>query len=311
MDVCSPSAAKTFQAHNTCFSKDALKRIAEIWNSQFVNNVTLKRTTTPSQYGPIAGISRKSSNQLWHDINLRMTQPCKGSGREWCWVDKLGSEAKSTSIISGSLRPQTPREWYDAPYTWLSNYDIAAVMKQYEADKSNTYKFLGVFPIDFTSKDSMGKCMYTEICNVDVSKCVKSGIQYIGLITNLDKHDEPGSHWTSTFICINPKMKCYGAYYYDSVSRAPPQSVKDFMIHIKNQLPNNTTFKIDYSKQAEQKGNTECGMFSMVYQMRWLQTLKKTNSATVEDVLRNKLNDEYVHKLRKKLFRPNTSKVVK
>lgn len=311
MEVCSPSASKTFKTHNTCFSKEALVRIAEIWNMKAATN-------NNKRYGPIKGISRKSANQLWHDINARMTQPCQGSGREWCWIDKLGTEAKSTAVIASSLRPVTPREWYKKPYTWLSNYDIAAVMKQYDvvADASYNYKFLGVFPIDFTSKDEMGQCLYSEICQLDLSKFIRKGVKYIGLITNMDKHDEPGSHWTSTFVCIDPNTRCYGGYYYDSVSRETPESVTEFFAVVQKQLaklyPQSVAvFNTDYSKQVEQRGNTECGMFSIAYQLRWLKALRKKQTALLSDVLKTKMNDAYVHKLRKTLFIPSATEVVK
>ena len=298
MDVCSPSAKKIFEKDNTCFSKEALMRLATLWNAH-----------NPSG-SPITSIASKSKYTLWNEINDRMKVPCNGSGREWCWIDTLG--ARSSPIVSKDVRPLRPGKWYKKPYTWLSNYDIAAVMKQYESEPSNNYKFLGVFPIDFNLKDKFGHCLYEEICMLDVTKFTRKGIKYIGLITNLDKHDEPGSHWTSTFICIDPNMECFGAYYYDSVSRVTPPDVETFINKVKTQLPSSTiSFKMQYNKYQEQKENTECGMFSMLYQLRWLNALKKNPNATFADVMKLKMTDADVHKYRKVLFRENTTEVLK
>jgi hypothetical protein len=299
MEVCSPVARNEFKKNKTCFSKTALIRIAELWNNNNKNNA-------------IKGLYTKSKHNLWRDINDRMQQQCNGSGREWCWADKLG--ANNTTEVAKSLRPKKPSEWYKKPYAWLSNYDIQAVMTQYQEDPANKYVFLGVFPIDFTSKDAMGQCICQEICTLDITKFIKKGIKYIGFITNLDRHDESGSHWTSTFICIDPHMPCYGAYYYDSVSRETPPSVKGFMKSIHAQLPYKdvkSKFKLEYSEQREQSGNTECGMFSILYQLRWLETLQKNPNSTFGDVLKVKMNDAFVHKYRDILFRPNTKEVVK
>ena len=295
MEVCSPSAKKNFEKDNSCFDKESLIRIATLLN--------------------IRGLANKSKQRIWREINERMTKQCNGSGREWCWIDKLGTAAKSDPVISKSIRPAKPGKWYKNPSTWLSNYDIMAVMKQYDDDKASNYKFLGVFPIDFTVKDTAGQCMYSEICSLDITKYIKKNIKYVGFVTNLDRHDEPGSHWTSTFVCIDPTMKSYGAYYYDSVSRTPPQEVKNFMENVKKQLqtkyPGSPNFKIQYNVYQEQKGNNECGMFSMLYQLRWLHALKKNKAATFEDALKVKMTDADMQKFRDVLFRPNTNEVLK
>jgi len=295
MEVCSPSAKKNFETDHSCFDKEALIRIAKILN--------------------IRGLAKKSKHTIWNEINNIMTSQCNGSGREWCWVDKLGPAAKSDPKINKSLKPAKPGKWYKNPSTWLTNYDIIAVMRQYDADESNKYKFLGVFPIDFTVKDAAGQCMYSEICGIDITKFDKKGIKYVGFITNLDKHDEPGSHWTSTFVCIDPNSKSYGAYYYDSVSRTPPPEVKNFMENVKRQLqikyPGAADFKIQYNVYQEQKGNNECGMFSMLFQLRWLKALRNNSAATFEDVLKVKMTDADMQKYRDVLFRPNTNEVLK
>jgi len=187
-------------------------------------------------------------------------------------------------------------------------------MKQYDNNKDNNYKFLGVFPIDFTVKDNNGKCLFSELCKIDVKDYIKKKIKYIGFITNLDKHDQPGSHWTSTFIIIDPKLKSYGSYYYDSTAKQIPIYVLAFLKDIKKQLKliySSNNFKIKYNNKQHQRKNTECGMFSLLYQIRWLNYIKKNKDITFEDIINDPdIEDEHVFKLRDVLFRPNIKSVI-
>jgi hypothetical protein len=305
MAFCSPSGEKNFEKDNTCFSQTALERLVKNWNDTHPTNKISKKKDG----------AKLSKKDLWKELNKRMSSQCNGSGKEFCWVDKLGA-AKKDPLVTKELRPVKPNEWYKKPYAWLSNYDIEAVMEQYQDDDSFKYQFLGVYPIDFEAKDAFGNCLFTEICHINIANLYKKGIRYIGLITNLDKHDQSGSHWTSLFACIDPSKSCFGAYYYDSVSRQPPPEIANFMEKIKKQsltLVKGTTreFRIDYNENKHQYGNSECGVFSMAYQIRWLDKLKKNPNITFEQIEKIKTNDAKIHKLRNVLFRPNTTALKK
>jgi hypothetical protein len=302
MAFCSPIGEKNFEKDNTCFSQSALNRLVKIWNTLYPTN-------------KIQGGSKKSKRELWKELNKRMSSHCNGSGKEYCWVDKLHG-AKKDPEIARSLRPVKPSEWYKKPNAWLSNYDIEAVMEQYQEDDSFKYQFLGVYPIDFEGKDAFGECLFKEICNLHISKLYENGIRYIGLITNLDKHDQSGSHWTSLFACIDPEKPCFGAYYYDSVSREPPPEIDAFMKKLQSQAKMiaakkkiDKEFKLDYNENRHQYGNNECGVFSMAYQIRWLDKLKKNPNMTFAQIEKFKTNDEKIHKLRSELFRPNETAI--
>lgn len=294
MAYCAPSTEEIFKKEKTCFDRDALVRLAQAWNTQGTG-------------AKITNIPKRSKRDLWRMINERMHGPCGGDGKEWCWVDKLGKE-------KNKVRPSMPREWYKKPYTWLSNFDIEAVMKQYQDDKSNHYLFLGVYPIDFAAKTLFGGCLYKEICSLDIAKFARQKYKYIGMITNLDRHDQDGSHWTSLFVCIDPRVPCFGAYYYDSVAREYPPEIAEFIQVLKKQaeayaasIGIQREFKHAFNKKQHQYGNSECGVFSMAYQIRWLQTLKKNPSTSFDQIVNIQIRDADVHKLRKQLFRPNTS----
>ena len=299
---CSPLAADTvYKKYKTCFSLDALKRLAITWNTQ-----------NPTNSIKIRG---SSSTRIWSDLNKKLEDKCSGNDKESCWVSTL--RADSSSVIAKSLRPSRPSSWDSNPSEWLSNIDIENVMFQYNELKSNGYKFLGVFAIDFAEKDEFGRCLYEEICSLNIFNLRKKKIDYVGLITNLDKHDEPGSHWTSTFICIDPYSPNFGAYYYDSVSRPPPKEMQKFITDLKtqadiitNDLNTKTrnhkqvyTFRTAYNKKQDQYGNNECGMFSIYYQLNWLKYLETNPTAKFEDVIAGKISDKMMNDYRSIIFR--------
>ena len=332
-DLCSPTHAAVYREHKTCFKRGALVRLAQAWNESHADEPQ------------ISGLGRggKSVAALWKDIQRRMMPVC-GAGRnqEGCWVDTLlGAAATSTTAValaadeaesaagsgagSGaaagagesdalavlkSVKPRKPREWYTEPFTWLTNFDIEAVMHQYE---SAEYRFLGVYPIDFAKKSLFGTCLFAEICALRIAPMVRGGARFLGMILNLDTHDKGGSHWTSLFVCLDPREPCYGAYYYDSVGREMPPEVADFVKKLAAQLgevhgADVTTerFRVDYNRNRHQNANTECGIFSMAYQIRWLAMLKKRpGKVAFGDVVNIAITDRDVHKLRDVLYRPS------
>lgn len=311
LGVCSPKAEENFKKYHTCFSKEALLRIAKAWNDKHARN---DRIAT----------SKQTREQLWRAIDAKMKSECGGSGKEWCWVGKL-EDAQRDPQVQGFLRPKMPAQWYKKPNSWLSNWDIQKVMRQYEEAKDRFhYKFLGVLPVDFAEENAVGKCISEELCHFasDVPKLLKKGIHYVGMITNLDRHDEPGSHWTSTFMCIDPSKPSFGAYYYDSVARPPPKEIAQFILRFKESVvshmrdagiikPDDDTkniFETRYSSKRHQLGNSECGVFSMVYQIRWLEGLEKNPKTVNADIIKVPVTDSEMNKyFRHVLFSPNVA----
>jgi len=150
-------------------------------------------------------------------------------------------------------------------------------------------------------------CLHSDFCNINIKDSyINKNIKYIGFITNLDKHDEPGSHWTSTFINLDHTSKSYGAYYYDSASRKTPKMINDFLLNIKKQCNTiypNKIFKIKYNTKQHQYKDTECGMFSIIYQLRWLNLLLSDKHTLFNKVISNKyLNDKNANSMRSELF---------
>ena len=212
-------------------------------------------------------------------------------------------------IDKEALRPPQPLDWIKNPVEWLSNFDIDKVMKQYENNPIYKYKFLGVHSIDFGLKNN-NDCLYSNHCNINLNEILKSGkIKYFGFITNLSRYNEPGTHWTSSFFVLDPSLKSFGGYYYDSTTGNIPTDLKPVFDDIKKQaeIIFKKPFNIKINKIRHQRGNTECGVFSIAFQARWLSLLRTEKSKTTFEIVVNfdEYKDDNMKKLRSRYFRPN------
>lgn len=260
--ICSPSVKST--SHITCFTKSQLQKIASILNKSIKLH--------------------QNKADLWNDINFHMSNKCSD---EQCWLDYF-----PLNDLNNSFVPKQPDDWKHNDRTWLTNFDILNVMTQYEK-KYRSFKFLGVFPIDFRSTNSLGNCISEQMCSLNIKNIGKS---QIGAVFNLDKHNEPGSHWVAIYININPKNPNYGFYYFDSNAMDMPPEIKNFSNVVIEQI-NNEKFKSYINTVRKQFKGSECGMFCIHF---LLQMLKKQK---FEDFINNKVYDDDVHKLRSVLFR--------
>jgi hypothetical protein len=348
MNYCAPDqeAQESFRQHKTCFALNSLRKLARAWNERIQTKPTLGK--------PIDKILTKSKGVLWQELKARLNGVCGGVSSvamEGCWIDQL--RIPETDEAYQDLRSPKPVEWYQNPRTWLSNFDIEDVMVQYENEPQNHYHFLGVYPMDFAD-------LYAELNELQWSHLTKRGTcKYLGMITNLDNHKQPGSHWCSFFAVLDPSLPSFGAYYYDSVSEPPTFEIKEFMVKLmvktwvhllqrkisEEDLKSIETFgfekynkreveaftkllterlngytaikkgfkypfKLYYNTHQHQYQNTECGIFSMVYQTRWLEGLREDPMLTFNKVVSHRMKDDEIHKYRDVFFRPNTRALV-
>ena len=307
MSFCSPGAKNK----DICYSFDSLKKIALAWNY-------LK------PYESIKINTNNTFDKLFLEIKNKLDKFINSSDNKfWAWIDiiKLINKNKNPKITkvmnqieSTELKPSQPDEWIYNKTEWLSNFDIENVLNQYHNDPSFKYHFHGVFTIDFSHKSSNGTCTYYSNCNIIMKDIIKNGKKYFGFITNLCKNDEPGIHWTSSFFILDPSNNSYGAYYYDSGKRNIPKLLKPVFINIQKQMNiiyPHKKFNIFINNVNHQKSTTECGMFSIVFQTRWLILLKKKINPSFTDIIHFiKMNDSVMKSLRNKLFRPNIKSIL-
>lgn len=292
MEFCSPSATK----RKYCYTKESLAKIIKIWNLLNVNDKIIITT-------------KDTINDAINKINEKFKKILNKDNIYWAWIDILKQQAKiksKTEVINElieiekkELRPAQPREWINNPVEWLSNYDIIKVMKQYEVIPENKYKFLGVFSIDFGVKKRV----------VDIRNLLKSEVRYLGFITNLSRSHEPGTHWTSSFFILDPSLPSFGGYYYDSTTGKIPKDLQIVFMDIKNQVERiyKKPFPIAINNIRHQRSNTECGVFSMAFQVLWLNLLRiNKNTASFYQVIKqSQYTDAKMKKLRFGYFRPN------
>ncbi len=222
---------------------------------------------------------------------------CK-EDEEHCFLDKapINDEVKK-ELRKQYLRPKYPKQWLNDPDMWLDNYNIGGVMKQYE-EAVPWFKFLGVFPIDFSAPNPYKKgggpqeCLYKELCTIDLKKSYSQGVRGIGSIFNLDPHYKGGSHWVGLYINLMDK-KHPTCCYFDSYGYKTPPMIARLMRSLKLQMPN---LELGYNARRFQFGGSECGMFSMYFIICMIAGIP------FRDFCKDAVNDDLMLHLRKILF---------
>ena len=167
----------------SCFSKTALINIIKSWNKYYKNN-------------KIKYNKNKSAKYLWKELNNKLKSKCNN---DFCWTTQdFYKKSKKLSKYTKDFKPKMPKEWEKNINEWLSTIDIENVLNQYEK-KYPEFLFIGAVPIDFDHKLSPGTCVINELCNINITELLKKKKTKIGIIFNLDKHDQDGSHWVSFF----------------------------------------------------------------------------------------------------------------
>jgi hypothetical protein len=204
--------------------------------------------------------------------------------------------------------PSQPAEWKKKPNEWLSNFDIFEVLHQYELTHS-TFKAIGPTPIDFDSrpKDESGKCVWEELCTFQLNNYLEKGKTKLGMVFNLDKHDERGSHWVSLFV----DLEDWFLFYLDSAGNRIPKEIRALVKRIQRQgmsLSPPLKFKFYENYPLEhQLGNTECGMYSLYFIITMLTgetegRTFRTAREKIEFFKKKRVPDKYVSKYRKIYF---------
>jgi Ulp1 protease family, C-terminal catalytic domain len=269
-----------------------------------------KRRKTRKAYPlPVNKIGRcrktgKSSGSCLPDSVLRSISPQTKKacppGADHCILDNAGpalseTERKQFRML---LRPRYPNEWKNDPDAWLDNFQIDSVMKQYAADYPS-FKFLGVFPMDFSapdpykkSHDGSQKCLSEELCNINLKQNYAQGFRGIGAVFNLDPHFKSGSHWVGLYININhiarPEI-----YYFDSYGMRVPRLIARLMKSFKFQ---NKNTRLAWNSRRFQFSDSECGMYSMYFLISML------SGVSFEKFCHNPVPDKEMYELRKILF---------
>ena len=269
---CAPNPDRPYDF--TCYSKDNLERLRLLWNSRHPNDM----------------ICVKQTKDIWMKLKQKMSPLCS---KESCWLrQNFINKDLSQKLLEESFSPKSPESWKKNPSEWLSNIDIMKVMSQYERSYK-CFEFIGPSPIDYDAHYLNGVCVWEELCEFDLQEKIDDKKTKIGIIFNLDKHTEPGSHWVALFIHIPRKE----IYYFDSNADEAPKQVKKLIKNITKQGEKlGITFTERVNTTRHQYQDSECGMYSMYFIIQMLK------GKTFDYFLRNRISDQTMNKLRKEYF---------
>ena len=237
------------QKDKTCFKHGELKLLAKEFNKQSAKKIKI---------GP--------KKKMVNDLLKSFQGVC--SDNQYCWIKQIIKDVGKKVELEKAFRPEKPTTWKMDRHTWLNTYDILYVMKQYE-ELYKDFVFLNVVPRDFASREN-GTCIGDMLCDFDVRKLDK---KRFGIVFNTDDSHHGGMHWNALFCNLDNKKVNYGVYFYDSVGDKAMPEVRAFMKKIVDQV-GDKDFEMKENKIQKQFGNSECGMFSIVFLTQCLKNIK-------------------------------------
>ena len=275
---------KNSKNEDSCLDTELLIKIGNILNEYHKADIKLTKSRKLLQ----EQISKKLS-----DISDCNSEKC------WLTIQELIRHLtpEELKMFKDSFKPKKPHEWDKDPNTWLNTSQLNLILEQLQ-NKYNDFKSYGALPMDFEKRNS-NSCITGDLCNIDLQGHFNEKIYKIGIIFNLDDHDEPGSHWTSMYIELEPCCReSPSMYYFDSVGSKPPKEIYDLVDKLQKQHHSikGNTIDFIYNDIQHQRGNTECG----VYCLHFLETMLKGKN--FEDYIKTKNNDKYIEKFRNYYF---------
>lgn len=228
---------------------------------------------------------KKYKKYLLSEFSKRMGDKCDS---QKCWteqkfVDQM-KEAARNELQKYTFRPDGP----EGKFEWLNTLHINDVLEQSEKIYPE-FKYLGTVPIDFDKFERFG------FKNLNYDKLLESGKFKIGAVFNLDKHNEPGSHWVGMYA----DMKKGEVLFFDSYGTRPDKRIRAFMRRVANYCTSglgNKNVRVDYNKIRHQYDNSECGIYSINFIKRMLR------GDSFDDICNSKIPDAKINKCRRVYF---------
>lgn len=244
---CHPGTRKKKILDYSCFTKESILILKDAFN----------------RHHPEKQIVTNNPTEIWAHLHQKIPE----CDRESCWLQKIPNRYLQDKLKKDLFSPVKPAEWKAKPNAWLSNFDIDVVIQQYE-EANRDFLFLGPTPIDFDEVKN-GKCIWEELCRINIVKEYRRGKRKFGVIFNLDTSDGPGTHWVSLFMDIKDPTPFL--FYFNSTAEETPIEVKDLMERLESQfklikpLKSRNLRVLENTKMQHQKSNTECGMYSLFF----------------------------------------------
>jgi hypothetical protein len=286
---------------NTCYDLKTLQKMVDSYN----NNFEEAKNKKDYPNGKIEYTSEQYENKkyLLKELTNKLEKVCDN---QLCWlkldiIEDIDNNKNDEELLKEYFRPNGPSKKSEQ-FKWLSNRDIDNVLYQYEKVYDD-FKYLETVPIDFAElSNNVSRVNFNTLKNNKKSK--------IGVVFNLDKHYQGGSHWVALYTDLNKKQ----IYFFDSYGIKPNKEIKEFMAKIANYLTNSKTYTasnilkeqnkysggstidIRYNTMEHQKGGSECGVYSISFILRLL------NGEPFDNIIGKRVPDEKVNKCRKYYF---------
>ena len=216
-------------------------------------------------------------------------------GADHCILDRAGLSPTETKRLRRTLRTRRPTAWVNKPNQWLDNYNIAGCMRQYET-ATPWFRFLGVFPIDFSAPNpythGAPKCLHADLCSLHLPTEYQKGRRGLGAIFNLDPHYKGGSHWVGLYIDLHD-IKKPRISYFDSYGYQTPAMIARLMRSFTLQIPG---CELAFNARRFQFGDSECGMFSLYFLICMIHGIP------FRTFCKDSVKDGFMLELRKVLF---------
>ena len=279
-------ARRKRECHDSCFTTAELREMAAAHNATGKG----RPIDAAAPRLKLAAALRSAANAVGKEKACPETS-------ERCVMRRLPLSADKRNRLELAFSPDMPRTWKNKPDTWLTNFDIDAVMLRY-VQHHPSLLFLGVQPMDFRHRVSKGGKCVSDLCGFSAAALDKKYTK-LAAVFNLDYHTQSGSHWVAMAAIINPKDPRYGVYYFDSVGKKPTPEVDEFVTALRAQLKalHGVEPRYAFNNHRHQKGNAECGMFAMYFIDRMLDT-----RLSFTGVCKLMLDDKLVHAYRAEMF---------
>ena len=274
----------------SCLPADELVNLVKAWNKHYKEDQISLNQSYQILYSELKSKFNGDSEIFWFENDI---------------LKNILDISKIDELKNKYYKPLAPEKWHDNPSQWLSNFDIEAVLERYE-DKYPEFKSYGATPIDFAQK-SGNYCLINSICNFTIKDMIAKNKNKIGIVINLDKSGQSGSHWIALYVDLTKSE----INFWDSVATEPPSEVVDLMNKIEKDINKNIgkiikeKAKIQINKTRHQYENNECGMYSLHF------IISQLEGGSFSKVCKNIINDSKMNAMRKEYFilqKPKTKK---
>lgn len=304
---CAPSKEYDKEA-NTCFSLEQLEKMAQAYNMS-----RKAQSLKPIKLGyNFENFKNKVEYKkyLLKQLTSKLDKVCN---KQVCLLqENFVRTIGDSDIMYHTFRPKGPTY----KYKWLSTSDINQILLQYQ-DVYPDFLFIGAIPIDFKdirvpidfSKNTLNK----TLTNMYTGKKGNPKINKLGVVFNLDRHNQPGSHWVGLYANLEKKQ----IYFFDSYGKMPHKNILSFMEQLRDWMytkdvssktfgsiifnskgKGNVDFAdIRYNIIRHQYKNSECGVYSTHFIIKMLE------GESFEKFTKAKIPDDVINLYREKYFR--------